>query len=213
MYRHINRHIKALLDLLRKDNHVQNYDHLMNEFRQANAAPDARVQEHYVRFWGGMRGLDAQWRAGYFEILQRIRNDPMAYPRQLLEHICHETLSNRNGGQSIEFSLTTKLVHMVNPRSPIYDANVRAFYLLPDLNGGGDIETRIGLCLGVYDALVKEYNRILENRLLDESIVRFREELNPEKFTDVKIIDSLIWAFVTWAKQGPAFVKGELQYD
>jgi hypothetical protein len=105
---------------------------------------------------------------------------------------------------------------MVNPRSPICDANVRAFYFLPDTNGGGAIETRIRGCLEVYDALVKEYDRILENRLLDESIACFREELNPETFTDIKVIDSLIWAFVTWARQarqGPAFVKGELQYE
>ena len=196
MYRHINRHITALVRLLREKRHVQDDDNLMHEFGQRNTAAAPRFQGHYVRFWGGMRGLDAQWRTGYFEVLQRIRNAPTLRPRQLLERICRETLSTRKAGRSVEFSLATKLVHMLNPRLPIYDANVRAFYLLPDVNSSGDIETRIGSCLDVCDALVQEYDRILENHLLHGSIARFQEELDPETFTDTKIIDSLIWAFV-----------------
>jgi hypothetical protein len=211
MYRHIDRHIKVLLDLLRKDEHVRDYDNLMHEFAQADTAVDSGFQQHYVHFWR-LRGVNDAWRRNCFTLLQDIRNQGERELRQLLRHVCHETLGNRRGRQSLEFSFATKLVHMVDPRSPIYDANVRAFYFLPDANGG-DIEARTDGCLKVYDALVREYDRILENRLLDESIARFRGELNPETFTDIKVIDSLIWAFVTWAKRGPAFVKGGLQYE
>lgn len=102
---------------------------------------------------------------------------------------------------------------MVDRRAPIYDDRVRAFYFLPHANNGGAIEPRIHRCLDAYDALVNEYDRIIANNLLHQSIVRFREELHPEEFTDIKIIDSLIWAFVTWAKRGAALVNGHLQYE
>jgi len=211
MYRYINQHIEALLDLLRKDKHVQNYDNLMRAFAQADALRDETFRRNYAHFWK-LRRVKA-WREAYFVLLQNIRNQTQLDPREILRYVCHETLDNHKGGQALEFSFATKLVHMVDPKSPIYDANVRVFYLLPELPGDDDMEARIHRCLGVYDALAKEYERILTNGLLCHSIARFKEELNPERFTDIKIIDSLIWAFVTWAKQGPAFGKGELQYE
>jgi hypothetical protein len=211
MYRHVNRHIGLLLDQLRRDDHVKKYDNLMHEFAKLCAPMDERFRRNYVWFWK-LRRVET-WRERYFTLLQNIGNQARLDARETLRYVCQETLGGLRGGQSLEFSFATKLVHMVDPRSPICDGNVRAFYFLPDANGGGDIETRIDCRLRVYDALVNEYHRILENHLLDESIVRFRKELNPETFTDIKIIDSLIWAFVTWAGRGPAFVNGELQYE
>ncbi|MBN1507203.1 MAG: hypothetical protein JW955_10180 [Sedimentisphaerales bacterium] len=158
------------------------------------------------------------WRETYYTLLQNVRNEPQLDLREALRYVCRETSDNQRGGQSLEFSFATKLVHMVSPSSPIYDANVRAFYLFPDVKGSGYTEPRMADYLKVYDALVREYNRILTHGLLSHSIDRFKEELNPERFTDIKIIDSLIWAFVTWARQGlarqgPAFGNGELQYE
>jgi hypothetical protein len=161
MYHHINRHIEPLLDRLRKKKHVQDYDNLMHAFAQPDAPLDAEFQGHYARFWGFNQGVDKAWRRNYFTVLQNIRNQTQLDLRETLRCVCHETLNDRKGGQSLEFSFATKLVHTMAPKSPIYDANVRAFYFLPDTNTGGDIETRIGRCLEVYDALVRGYDLVL----------------------------------------------------
>jgi hypothetical protein len=216
MYRHIDQHIEALLDLLRKNKHVQDYDNLMRAFTQADTAVDMEFQRHYAHFWALGPGVDKPWRRNYFLVLQEVRTQRELDPqqrRQLLERVCHETLGERKGGRSLQFSFTTKLVHTAAPTSPIYDDKVRAFFLLPYANHGGDIARRIGPCLDVYDAVVKEYDRILDKHLLDRSIALFRKELHPETFTDIKVIDSLIWAFMSWAMQGRAFGGGELRYE
>lgn len=116
------------------------------------------------------------------------------------------------------FSFATKMAHMVAPdRVPVYDARVCAFYLLPGLPENKGAEERVTEYLRRYKAIVKEYKRVKEKHLLDESIQRFRDELKPKEFKDVKVIDSLIWAFVTRAQGGrgkdPAFLNEELEYD
>ncbi|MCL5278804.1 MAG: hypothetical protein M1376_02725 [Planctomycetes bacterium] len=216
MYRHINRNVEPVLVLLRKQNHVRDYDNLMDDFAKTNVANDRQFQKNYVGFWR-LQGVNNAWRQNYFNLLQTIKSrgdlDLQQQP-QLLRHVCNETRGTRGGKESLEFVFATKLVHMVDPTSPVYDDRVRAFYFLPDLSNGGGFERRIPLCLEAYNFLVREYDRIIKNGLLCHSIHRFREELHPdEKFTDVKIIDSLIWAFVTWADQRPAFATGGLQYE
>lgn len=216
MYRHINQHIKALLDLLRKENHVQDYHHLMCAFAQTNAAKDEQFQRDYARFWAFGPGVNGAWRTHYFNLLEEVRKRRELTPEQrpeLLKEVCHKTSNNHRGGTFLQFAFATKLVHMVDPTSPIFDCRVRAFYLLPHTNNGGTIKPRIDACLEVYKALEKEYARILDKHLLDESIALFRKEFRAEKFTPIKVIDSLIWAFVTWAKRGPAFGTGKLQYE
>ncbi len=207
MYRHINRNIEALLRLLLKQNHVQKYDDLMNDFDQPNAVMDQEFQHRYAHFWafGPTRN---GWRPDYFNFLHKHASCRGRLDRQqrrtLLEDACRHIWDKH---QLLIFAFATKLVHMVDPTSPIYDGRVRAFYFLPEL------KRRMDRGLTAYDALVREYDRVLDKHLLDESIARFQKELNPGKFTPIKIVDSLIWAFVTWADQRPAFVTGKLQYE
>lgn len=222
MYRHINQHIGQVLDSLAHTvpNYVQDYNYLMDTLGEAgvNLAENQAFRRRYTRFWGGMRGLNNLWRADYFQVLQQhIGNGPVPDLPLLLRGIAIETMNN----EALQFSYATKLTHMVVPASPIYDAHIRAFYLLPEPPranpAGADIEERIGAkldyCLGVHSALVKEYDRIQARHLLDQSIDEFDNTFNGHQFTRVKVIDSLLWAFVNWVKQGPAIVNGDLQYE
>jgi hypothetical protein len=216
MYHHINTHINTLLDLLQEDRHVEGYDNLMRRFQRVDAAEDEEFQKLYIHFWG-LRGLRGDWHQRYFRVLQKIRREPAIDLAQLLEYICHQTLGVRGSKQTVEFSFAAKMAHMVAPdRAPIYDDRVRAFYFLPDTAHKASIDARIQQCLRAHDALVKEYGRVLQNRVLDKPIACFRKKLNPERFVDMKIIDSLIWAFVTWARgdrrRRPAYIEGTLQY-
>lgn len=62
-----------------------------------------------------------------------------------------------------------------------------------------------------YSFLIREYQRVLNDRLLAPSIDRFRQHFNPGQFTDVKAVDSLIRAFVRLLQQGGA-INGRVVY-
>ena len=213
MYRHIDQHVEALIHILRRERHVEEYDELVRRFRQPTAAQDPEFQRQYAHFWGFHQALDPTWRENYFKWLQKIASQRDREPRHLLECTLHEIGRNLASGQSVEFSFAAKLVHTLAPESPIYDAKIRDFYLLPETMRGRNFEERIGYGLRIYDALVEEYNRVLQGHLLDKSIALFRRKLHPHAFTPIKIIDSLIWVFVKWAKKDPPrFGAGELRY-
>jgi hypothetical protein len=59
--------------------------------------------------------------------------------------------------------------------------------------------------------LTQEYARVLNGGLLASAIQEFRLRLNPQHFTDEKIVDSLIWAFVALLRKG-ALPKGQIVY-
>jgi hypothetical protein len=52
---------------------------------------------------------------------------------------------------------------------------------------------------------------VLQNNLLAPAVQEFRLRLNPQHFTDEKIVDSLIWAFVGLLRKG-ALQKGQIAY-
>ena len=59
--------------------------------------------------------------------------------------------------------------------------------------------------------LAEEYARVLKGGLLNVAIQEFRLRLKPQHFTDEKIVDSLIWAFVALLRKG-ALPKGKIAY-
>ena len=99
---------------------------------------------------------------------------------------------------------------------PIYDSQVAAFYFFqePDIKDAkdpGDLKRRIGVFTSFHDFLRQEYARVLQNNLLASAIKEFRVRLSPQHFTDEKIVDSLIWAFVGLLWKG-GLQKGQIAY-
>ena len=95
--------------------------------------------------------------------------------------------TNKSGRQSLQISFATKLLHMVNPTTPIYDSMVAAFYFFD------------------------EPGRKQPLQLLSPAIQSFRRRFSPQHFTDEKVIDSLLWAFVSLLRNG-AVVQGTVVY-
>jgi len=73
------------------------------------------------------------------------------------------------------------------------DSKVQQFFLR---NGALDCE--------FYDFLIEEYARIDRDHLLDHAVTEFRQQFPQQQaqFTNEKIYDSLIWAFVKVASDG-----------
>jgi hypothetical protein len=91
---------------------------------------------------------------------------------------------------------------MTNPRLPIYDSMVADFYFYDSPANKQPLAQRIKHLVSFHDFLTSEYARILRLGLLSPAIQMFRQQFNPLHFTDEKIIDSLIWAFVSQLKNG-----------
>ena len=91
---------------------------------------------------------------------------------------------------------------MKNRRMPIYDSQIAAFYFFREPARTLSLENRIGQLENFHVFLRSEYARILANDLLAASLTAFRTALLPVYFTEEKVIDSLIWAFVSRLRNG-----------
>jgi len=192
MYRLINDFAQPVVDSLPRD-FLQNYEWLVQNVAQAD---ELSYRKAYRRFWAmGPAQLSSNFYTAYFRSLK----SSIGQPRELRDIIqsLYESSTRRNGDQSIQFSFATKLVHMTNRRLPIYDSRIAQFYCFQIPAGKMGLQDRIDKCMGIYAFLIQEYGRVLERGLLTVAIQEFRRQFNPRNITDEKIVDSLIWAFVT----------------
>jgi len=197
MYALINQHIQIILRSIAPD-HATEYDWLIQNVSQAGTA---EYQANYRQYWAmNAARLSPAYCATYFQELQAALTNPPAL-RSLVGKL-YKTPTQGSGKQSLQFSFATKLLHTANCQSPIYDSFVAAFYFFQAPDSGRPLEGRITELVAFHDFLCKEYERVLANGLLAESIQAFRSQFNPQHFTEEKIIDSLIWAYVGLLNNG-----------
>jgi hypothetical protein len=138
-------------------------------------------------------GLTPDFKSAYFEILEASRSGaPLnlaAIVRGLYE------IPNRKGQRSLQFSFATKLANTVDPRSPIYDAEVaRLFGFRPPHDGL--FESRLGRYLDFHTFLRRFYEDILDRELLRDTVALFHRYYSPEaeSVPPVKALDFVFWA-------------------
>lgn len=73
------------------------------------------------------------------------------------------------------------------------------------------MQQRINGLVDFHGFLAQEYARVLKGWLLVSAIQEFRLRLKPQRFTDEKIPDSLIWAFVALLRKR-ALPKRQIVY-
>ncbi len=187
--------------------HVTEYDWLMQNIRDCNTR---EYQARYKVFWRlGAARLSPHFCKAYFANLQAAQEDTPdvgALAKRL-----QATPTHKNGRKSLQFSFVTKLVHMVEPTAPIYDSLVASFYYYKEPPVRLSLARRVEDLVEFHGFLEREYQRILKKKLLARSIAEFRGKFSPRHFTDEKIIDSLLWAFVSLLKRG-GLTSGQFAY-
>lgn len=197
MYSLIREHSDYIIRDIGKK-HVDEYDWLMSNLRLLDVSRDSLFKEKYKQFWAmNAARLSDDFVSAYFEYLEKNKDNRTIGIRKVCDYLWYELPTEK----SLQFSFTTKLVHMINPNMPIYDGMIKDFYFLPDISYK-DYEKRIINLLTLYSFLKDEQRRIIEQGLLHEPMKKFREHYKPQHFTDVKVIDSLIWGFVSTARVG-----------
>jgi hypothetical protein len=196
MYTLINRNAKAVVGSI-DAGFVPEYEWLVEK---VVALPSDDFRRRYRVFWSmNQSQLSLRFFETYFKVLTGSLNQPP--PIEFILKSLYGASTRKNGRQSVEFSFTTKLLHMTDQHLPVYDSQIAEFYFFQAPAGTG-YEERIAKLTQFYEFLKNEYARILENGLLKTSIEEFRQNFPTNKFTEEKIVDSLIWAFVKLLRDG-----------
>lgn len=178
--------------------HVRDYDWLVENIDRTG---ESEYQSKYRAYWAmNTARLSPSYYQEYFGRLAKA-TDSMPTLGSLVASL-YKVPTHRNERQSLQFSFATKLIHMKNRRMPIYDSQIAAFYFFREPARTLSLENRIGQLENFHVFLRSEYARILANDLLAASIAAFRTALLPVYFTEEKVIDSLIWAFVSRLRNG-----------
>ena len=212
MYHLINTYIGAVLDGIQAV-HVTEYDWLIENMNHC-ATPEYRTRYSYYWRLNAAR-LCENYRNVYFQTLQAQHQNVLAGgPLPAVDHLTmqlYNTPTNLNGGQRLQFSFATKLVHMVQSTKPIYDSRISTYYFFQTPKSQLLPAERIWTLTAFYEFLTEEYERILQNNLLAASIQHFRNHFNPQHFSDQKVIDSLLWAYVIKLQAG-GIITGTIIY-
>lgn len=206
MYELVNNHINPILDSI-SEKHISDYEWLMTNKHDIGH----HFKRRYKSFWQlNAALLSDEFCDEYFLELQKSLEKGSVDLRDITEKF-YDIPSNKKGDNKLHFSFCTKLCHVVNPCLPIYDAMVRHFYFFKEPTRKLSLGMRIEEFMFFYDFLVVEYDRIISEKLLQNSIWAFYERFNAHNFTTQKVIDSLIWAFISFVRSGRV-ISGEVVY-
>ena len=73
------------------------------------------------------------------------------------------------------------------------------------------LQQKTNRLIGFYNFLSAEYARVINGNLLSNAITAFRQRFQPQRHSDVKIVDWLIWALVGLADDG-ALLNGRIVF-
>jgi hypothetical protein len=194
MYNLVNQFAKEIVDTISCD-HVPKYEWLLQNLGQVSTP---NYQERYRTYWAmRVARLRTPFYSTYFSALESARREKPTLNKVV--HILSDASVSDRGARSLQFSFATKLLHMTNPRLPLYSSEVSSFFFFASPTGG--FEQRLTTLMAFHDFLIREYARVLKNGLLTKAICEFRLRGKPKQFTDEKVVDSLIWAFVALLKK------------
>jgi hypothetical protein len=127
MYDLINAHTAVILQYSKLQSDVRDYDWLVQNLPQVAGA---QFKAKYKVYWRmNVARLSPAYYNVYFQSLQSARLNPPTLTAVAAN--LYTTPTNAKG-RSLQFSFATKLLHMVNPKTPIYDSEVAAFYFFEE---------------------------------------------------------------------------------
>ncbi len=213
MYTLINQNINLVLATLDYRLDIDTYLNLIRRFNQGDISHDPIFHLDYRRYWRlNAARLSETFCLAYFDLMQRLRTDQNMDTEAVARHL-YQLPTHKNGRQSLQFSFASKLVHTLDPHKPIYDSMIADFFFFRPPDPNIELDFRLQSLSTFYAFLCNEYHRVLEHDLLEASILRFKQIRGvDDTYTDEKIIDTLIWRFVTLLRNG-ALLDAHIVYS
>ena len=203
MYTLIKSNIDLILNSPNIFNDIQQYLQIIRLFPQIDVSNDGNFQKIYRKYWRlNAARLQQTFFEVYFDLLEKSK-DHSDLKIEKISRKLYKTSTGKDGKKSLQFSFASKLIHTINNTEPVYDSMITTFYFLPQPQSNWNFERKLKNALENYQFIKNEQKRILKEGLLDFEIEKFREYFNLENvYTDQKIIDTLIWKFVTLLRDG-----------
>ncbi len=203
MYNFINNHIEIIAQNVTFADHFAEYLWLKTQYQIGDIVMNEEFKNRYSNFWRlNQARLSQDYKNHYFQLLQDIRNNNHHTITDIVNLLYAEPIYH-NGTQRIQFSFSTKLLHTTNNNMPIFDSLIKDFFFLTSINSNLEYGIKRDSYINQYNFLIREYNRIMGNNFLLVSMNYIRETYHLNEFvTDIKIIDSIIWAFVKYLREG-----------
>jgi hypothetical protein len=206
MYSLINQSARTIVETFPIE-YVTKYEWLLQNLGQASTA---EYQKRYRSYWTmNAARLSPEFYVTYFRTINTAISEAPTLNACVLT--LYESSARRNGTKTLQFSFATKLLHMVNPKLPIYDSKVAAFYKFQAPSSEMSLRSRIDTLVRFHEFLKSEYARVLDQGLLKNPIDDFRNRFKPQGFTDQRVIDCLIWQTVELRTKG-AIPNGSIGY-
>jgi hypothetical protein len=150
---------------------------------------DTTYRSNFTRFYR-LRFPRTDCYDHYFDLLERSKHAPeLSFVEVLAE------LQNKTG--RIEASFASKLIATVDPSKPVIDRIVlaRMGYRLPYHYESES--TRMQKVVDLHQQLVSRYEELIQDSRFDELKRRFTTVYQSYEFTDLKMLDLMIWE---WGK-------------
>jgi hypothetical protein len=159
-----------------------------NRLRQVNVSTDQQYQKTYNGFYR-VRLPFTEAYSVYYNLIEQNKNNN----EPSLAHILNELLT---ATQRVETSFGSKLLATVNPNVAPLDSVVLGHLnlRLPTRTGQSD-SARIQQCVNVHNQLVEQMNQLITKPQFQQLKTRFEEGFPGYNFTDIKILDLLLWQY------------------
>jgi hypothetical protein len=168
---------------------------------------DRDYQLRYRKYWRMNVGrFSERFYENYFELLKECQ----AKGEADIGHVVHRLCSLKAESRGLQFSFASKVVHMVDHTLPVYDSYVAAFFFFSPPTKK-TLSVRIETLVQFYKFLQAEYSRILDVGLLRVPIKELRRSLSIFDAPAERIIDWLLWGWVSYMRKG-AQTRREVLY-
>jgi hypothetical protein len=166
---------------------IERYRQTIDGLASCNVATDQAYRRNFIRFYQ-MRLPRAKAYDDYFDILERLKGQQTINTTEVLATILEE-LQIKTG--RIESSFASKLIATLDPNLPVVDSIVlnNMGLRLPAYNASNRKEKVIA----VYQELTTRLNEMLRDERFRLLKSRFVLAYPDYRFTDLKILDLLIW--------------------
>lgn len=156
------------------------YKYIIENLYKCDIRNNPKFQKCFNSFYIVRRS--EKWRAKFYDYFESIKNN-----RNITFDVILKDIKVRTG--NFEASFSSKILSTINPNMPIWDRFVLE-RLGVKVNREGN---RIENIIKAYDEIVQKEKELLEKDDVKKSIKQFREFFPEYNFSDIKILDYMIW--------------------
>lgn len=156
------------------------YKYIIDNLYTCDISSDREFQKKFSAFYIVRR--NEKWKKQFFSYFQSIKKR-----KDITFDVILKDLIDRIG--KVEASFSSKLLSTINPDMPIWDRFVLERLKIKVSNNGNRIDNTIR----AYEEIMRKEKELLKREDVKQSIKQFREMFPEYNFSDMKILDYMIW--------------------